>query len=413
MKNIRIKALALLLCLAMLGMTLIACNNEPSADSTDGENPLDQDILPDVDPESGDTTGQVAKEVSLEDFDPTVSYPLVNYFDMDMTKYVQLGRYKNLSVSIAAADIAVSDEAVQAEIDAVLSEHHPDARVTDRAAQMGDTVVIDYVGKLDGVAFTGGTALNQTITLSETNGYIPGFVDGMVGLIPGEMKEVPVTFPEDYGKEELNGQAVIFEMTVHYIVGEPVLDDAFVAEFTEGEMSTAEEYTASVRAELEQQAYDSAVRNALWTKIMENAAIIEYPADAVLYYYNYYYILYNQYAAMYGLDYDTFLTYNGMTADYLFSYCKAMVQQDLVRHAVYQDGGYVCSDEEYQALLDEYTAANYESLRASMIASGEEDLTMEQARAYFDQTYANQLKDTCLDGIVTAALKKNLTVTEE
>ncbi len=412
MKNVWIRALALLLGLCMMGAMLAGCGVPGDEDEAHGDTSDDgaSDLLPGLPPASGDTEQTTVK---LEDFDPAKTYPLVDYFALDMTKYVQLGRYKNMSVTIKQTDITVADATVQNTIHATLAEHHPDARITDRPVQTGDTIVMDYVGKLNGVAFGGGTALEQTITISENNGYIPGFVDGMIGLIPGEMTEVPVTFPADYNNEQLKGKDVIFEMTVHYIVGSPELDDAFVVSYTNGEMTTAEEYTASVRAELEEQAYDSAVRTAIWTKIMENTAVKSYPADAVLYYYQYYYTLYSQYAAMYGLTYETFLTYSGTTAQALFDYCKSMVQQDLVRHAVYQDGGYTCTDEEYQALLDEYTEANYASLRSSMLAAGEGEYTKEQARAYFHSNYSSQLKDTCLDGIATTALRENATVTVE
>jgi hypothetical protein len=116
---------------------------------------------------------------------------------------------------------------------------------------------------------------------------------------------------------------------------------------------------------------------------------------------------------MYGLELDTFLQYNGTTQEGLFSYCKEMVKQDLIRHAVYQDGSYSCTDEQYQAFLEEYTVANYESLRASMLAMGEKDYTFEQAKVYFDENYQNQLRDTCIDGVVTEALGANATVTVE
>ena len=398
--------LSLLLALSLAGCTLLPSETD---DQKEGTSDLP---LPDGEGTNDPTQeGTDAQNVTLDQFDPEKVYPLVDYFALNAADYVQLGRYKNMTLSINKSDVTISDTALQAEINAILAAHHPDAKITDRPVQEGDIIVMDYVGKLNGEAFQGGTGLNQTITVNTvSNGFIPGFVDGMIGLVPGEMKEVPVTFPEDYGKEELNGQDAIFEMTVHYIVGKPTLDDAFVADYTEGKMTTAEEFTASLRADIEQQLYDSAVRNALWIKIMENAAVNSYPADAVMYYYGYYYTMYNQYAAAYGMDYKTFLAYNQMTPEYLFEYCKSMVKQDLIRHAVYQAGGYSCTEEQYQNMLDEYTAANYDSLRTAMIAQGETDYTLEQAKAYFHENYESQLKDTCLDGIVTKDLQKNATI---
>ena len=405
------RLLALAMCL-MLACSMIACNQNQT-DTPDQTDPVGDSTLPGLDgTQSGSATDTEKTDVTLVQFDPSKTYPLFDYFTLNAAEYVQLGRYKNLTVSINKADYTVSDATLQSQIDAILDEHHPDAKITSRPVQEGDVIVMDYVGKLNGEAFSGGTAMNQTITVNTTsNSFIPGFVDGMIGLVPGEMTEVHVTFPEDYHAENLKGQAVIFEMTVHYIVGNPVLDDAFVASYTEGKVTSAEEYPAFLRAEMETQLYDSAVRNALWTKIMENAAVTAYPADAVMYYYSYYYTYYNQYATAYGMAYDTFLSYNGLTADYLFEYCKAMVKQDLVRHAVYQAGGYDCTDEQYQELLKEYTDANYDALRSAMIAQGETDYTWEQANAYFHDNYYSQLKDTCIDGIVTEDLANNATIT--
>ena len=87
-----------------------------------------------------------------------------------------------MTISINKSDVTISDTALQAEINAILDAHHPDAKITDRPVAEGDIIVMDYVGKLNGVAFQGGTGLNQTITVNTvSNGFIPGFVDGMIG----------------------------------------------------------------------------------------------------------------------------------------------------------------------------------------------------------------------------------------
>lgn len=410
MKKIITVMMALLLCLGMI-LSAVSCASILPGQDGNGAQGNQDNGTGDGSTDDGTTedTG-----VSVKDFDPKKTYLYFNYFELDMSEYVQLGRYQNLSITIDPKQAEINEATVQTEIYNFLQENHPDAKITNRPVAMGDKIVMDYVGKLDGVAFSGGTVYSTTIEVQEKNGFIPGFVDGMIGLTPGVMTEVPVTFPEDYKETSLAGKAVIFEMTVHYIVGEPELTDDFVAEYTEGEMTTAEEYTASVRKELETAAYNSLVRAALWTKIRENAVVLDYPADAIMYFYSYYYSMYSQYAAMCGATYEQMLSLSGMTPSSLFEYCKTtMVRADLVRHAVYQAGGYTCPDEKYQELLDEYTEANYEALRASMIASGEEEYTKEQAREYFDQHYKNELIDTCLDEIVTAALRENLTIVEQ
>ena len=96
----------------------------------------------------------------------------------------------------------------------------------DRPAQLGDTVTMDYEGKVDGVAFEGGTATGQETELREDR-FIPGFVDGIVGMIAGQTKEVPVTFPDPYSNADLAGKAAVFTITVHEVKEPelPELDD--------------------------------------------------------------------------------------------------------------------------------------------------------------------------------------------
>jgi trigger factor len=226
------------------------------------------------------------------------------------------------------------------------------------------------------------------------------------------MKEVHVTFPENYHASDLAGKAVIFEMTVHYIIGDPELTDEFVVDYTEGEMTTAEQFTAAIRADMEEQARQSVLSQALWSKLNEISAVTEYPEDAVMYHYSYSYAYYSQYAAMFGMSYEAFLAYSGVTPEYVFESCKTLVKRDMVRHAIYAAEGLTCSEEDYQKTLDEYTEENYDDLRASMIASGKEDYTKEEAREYFDTNYKSQLKDTYLQSVACERLLAKVTIQE-
>ena len=137
MKHIGLQLLALLVCCAMISVGLVGCTEDksPDGDKTPGGDVSD----PTTDPE--DTDGE-KKELTVADFDPQKVYEQVDYFELDATKYVQLGRYKNLTLTIDPADYAVADATVQAKIDAILAEHHPDAKITDRPVQSGDTIVM-------------------------------------------------------------------------------------------------------------------------------------------------------------------------------------------------------------------------------------------------------------------------------
>ncbi len=108
------------------------------------------------------------------------------------------------------ANEAEIDEAMQR----IAEENRPSNPVEKpRAAQNGDTVVIDFVGKIDGTAFEGGAAEGHHLTLGSGQ-FIPGFEEGLIGVKPGEQRAVPVSFPAEYQAEHLAGKAAIFDVTV-------------------------------------------------------------------------------------------------------------------------------------------------------------------------------------------------------
>ncbi len=334
---------------------------------------------------------------TLDQFDPNETYELPDYFSLDIDEYITLGQYRGLTLTLAEEDFSVAPEAVEAEITKILQEHHPDARVVNRPVAWGDTVVVSYVGKRDGVAFSGGTAYDQTIAVEEENGYIPGFVEGLVGVLPGEPTDVPMTFPEDYHNTDLAGADVVFTFTVSYIEGTPELTDDFVTAYTQGAYTNAEVFRASIEKQLQDTAYEHAVHNALWAEIAENATVIQYPEQAVMHYYSSMYQAYLYYASYFGMDYETYLAYGGLVPQDLFDVCMQTVKQEMVYYAVIRAGDYTYTDEQYEQMLDEYTDQNYEALYELMISSGAQDFTRAQARQYLHENYHSDLVFNCLE----------------
>ena len=137
---------------------------------------------------------------------------------------VTLGQYKGLEVEKAEA--AVSDEEVEAELDR-MAQNVASAETVDRPAQEGDTVVIDFEGFLNGVAFDGGKGENYELKLG-SHTFVPGFEEQLVGMSAGEEKDIDVTFPENY-KADLAGKAVVFKVKVHKVdeTHVPEKDDEF------------------------------------------------------------------------------------------------------------------------------------------------------------------------------------------
>ena len=144
---------------------------------------------------------------------------------------VTLGQYKGLEVE--KAEVSVSEDEVEAEVQKLV-ERNSSVSTADRAAKVGDTVVIDFEGFDNGVPFEGGAGANQNLKLGSGT-FIPGFEEQLVGMSAGEEKDIDVTFPEDYGAAELAGKPVVFKVKVHEVkeTVAPVIDDEFAKDVSE------------------------------------------------------------------------------------------------------------------------------------------------------------------------------------
>ncbi len=195
---------------------------------------------------------------------------------------VKLGDYKDLEVSVE-----VSKEVTDEEVDAKVERERNNLAelvIKDGAAEQGDTVVIDFVGSVDGVEFDGGKGDNFSLELGSGQ-FIPGFEDQLVGAKAGETVEVNVTFPEDYQASDLAGKAAKFVTTVHDVKAKevPALDDE-LAKDIDDEVATLDELKAKYRKELEaakEIAFDDAVEGAALELAVANAEIVELPEEMV------------------------------------------------------------------------------------------------------------------------------------
>ena len=124
---------------------------------------------------------------------------------------IKLGKYKGVKVD--KADVTVTDEEVDAEINKERENNARNIEVTDRAVKDGDMTVLDFEGFVDGVAFEGGKGENYPLTIG-SGAFIPGFEEQLVGAEIGKEVEVNVNFPEDYQAEELKGKAATFKCTI-------------------------------------------------------------------------------------------------------------------------------------------------------------------------------------------------------
>ena len=158
---------------------------------------------------------------------------------------VKLGKYKG--IELEKPEHEVTEDSIKHELDQMAERNARMISVTDRAAEKGDTAVIDFVGTVDGVAFEGGKAENHELELG-SGSFIPGFEDQVIGMKIDENKDVKVKFPEEYFSKELAGKDAVFNVTVHEIKKKelPKLDDEFAKDVSE--FDSLEELKADIKA---------------------------------------------------------------------------------------------------------------------------------------------------------------------
>lgn len=278
--------------------------------------------------------------------------------DFDLSKYIILGNYKGLPVIVEKAEL--SDEDFEKQISNLLTQSQYYEEITDRAAAEGDTLIIDYEGYLNGVQFQGGTASGQKISLTENSGYIDGFADGLVGVMPGATVELNLIFPTEYHSADLAGKAVVFKVKVNYIQGElitPELNDEFVKEYTDGEYTNVEafkEYFRSVILDSIEAELQSNAMSDMWNTIVGGSEVLEYPEAHVKYYQEGLKAQYESQAAYYGMDAATLMGYYGITEESILETAKEYTKDDLVYAALIKAEGFEVTEEEYIKTVTEY-----------------------------------------------------------
>ncbi len=229
---------------------------------------------------------------------------------------VEISSYTGLAVE--KESVEVTEEDIMKDIDAVRERNSRMLTVEGRPAQEGDEAVIDFEGFLDGVAFEGGKGEKFPLGLG-SGSFIPGFEEQIVGKNIGDEFDINVTFPEDYGAENLAGKEVVFKIKLHELkVKElPELDDEFVKDVSE--FDTVDEYKADVKAKITESREKNAetkLENALLDALLANteteipACMIEQEIDG--YIRDYEYRLQSQ-----GASIDMYFKYTGMTMEQL------------------------------------------------------------------------------------------------
>ena len=248
-----------------------------------GEESLYQDALNDVLPDAYEAA---VKETEIEPVDqPQISIdsmekgqPWTIKAEVAVKPEVKLGDYKGMSVS--KQDTEVSDADVDAELENKRQQQAELVLKEDEPAAKGDTVVIDYVGTVDGEKFDGGSADNYSLELG-SGSFIPGFEDQLIGHKADEDVDVKVTFPEDYHAKNLAGKEAVFNVKIHEVKEKqlPDLDDEFAKDVDE-DVDTLDDLKAKTKKQLQEQkeeAAKSAIEDEAIDEAVKNAEIGDIP----------------------------------------------------------------------------------------------------------------------------------------
>lgn len=265
-----------------------------------------------------------------------------------------------LDIVVSEESNTVSSEDVLDYINTnILANYQTSAANTERAAEDGDSVNIDYSGSIDGEVFEGGTATGSDLVLG-SGSFIDGFEEQIVGHTPGETFNVEVTFPEDYRATDLAGKAAVFVTTLNHIneTVTPELTDEWVAE------NLGEAMNLNSVQQLNDYVSDTMIfdqqANEIYGQLVEKATFAEeYPETLVNYFEDWYLMNPYQYAQMYGVDLDSFLAQAGYTdaATYLESAqssIESSVRQVLLMQAVAEALEIVCDTETMNAEFERF-----------------------------------------------------------
>jgi len=237
--------------------------------------------------------------------------------NIDYGKIVKLGEYKGLKLEVI--DTVVTDDEIESRIKATLSMNPEKIPVEGRAVENGDIVNIDFEGKLDGVAFEGGTFKGYDLTIG-SGSFIPGFEEQVIGMKKGETKDLDITFPDPYeNNPDLAGKATVFTVTLNEIYKETPaeLTDAWVERVTMGQQKTVAEYREAIKTEIEKYKKDNSdteAQIAAMEQVIENSEF-ELSEEGINKEYTDMKAEYEKMATAYGMDIKQFAELSNMTEE--------------------------------------------------------------------------------------------------
>ena len=290
-------------------------------------------------------------------------------------EYVTVEGYKGIEVDDVMDISEVTDEDVENYIDSVLMQNSME--ITDRGAEMGDVVDINYSGTVDGQEFDGGNAENFSLMVGAGQ-FLEGFDEGLIGHMAGDVYDWSGVLPENYANNpELSGREAIYNVTVNSITRPAELTDEFVQMVSE-DAKTIEEYRKEIRRMLEGNVSvdkDSMLQDAVWNAVLEKAVVEKYPEDEVKRIADSLIQQYKTAAESTEMDYETFVQAQmGITAEEFEKQAeeaaKVELKQRLVAEVIGEEEKLIPDDDElekeYQKLAEQYGYQDVDMLKETI-----------------------------------------------
>ena len=284
----------------------------------------------------------------------------VLFVNTDFDKVMTLAEYKGLELDTSSDDFKeMFDNTVASDV----KSNSLYMEKTEGTVSEGDIANIDFVGKKDGVAFDGGTGASYDLEIG-SGSFIPGFESGLIGVKIGDTVDLNLTFPKDYGKEELNGQDVVFTVTVNSVQTTEGVEPKDI--YKDLGYETLEKYESDVK--------ERAIKNYFLEAVTANSEIKEYPEEDIkILQTQIKDALENNISTYYGMTLDAYITKMGTTlvefeSDLLNNQIKPLIEDIMPLYAILEKEGVKVTQKDMDAKLDEIVK-EYEDAGTSVDAA--------------------------------------------
>ena len=283
------------------------------------------------------------------------------YLTVDVYPEVELPKYKGLEVK--KANLEVTDEEVKKEVEFLAKKDAKLETKKEQVIEKGDFAVFDFEGSVDGKLFDGGSAKDYELQIG-SGSFIPGFEDQMIGMKKDETKDLNVTFPENYGAENLAGKAAVFKVTVHEVKSQilPEFTDEYVAKL-EPTAKNYQELLDIKKAELAKRkevAEKDRQVNELIDQIVKNAKV-DMPESMIEERFNQIKTQYENQSRMYGIPFERFIEMIGMTLEQFNDQARKQALNqalfNVVASKIIEDEKLTPTEEQIEAKADEEAKA--------------------------------------------------------